>query len=193
MSDLFKQKSIQYAFGPTLQWNILNYGQITNNVRFQDARFQQLIADYQNQVLVAQREVEDALIGFLDSRRSAERQAKAAEAARRSVELAFLQYQEGITDFTTVLTAQQDLLTAQNQLAVFLGDIPLNLVNVYQAMGGGWQLREGNDFVPPAVQQVMRQRTDWGNLLTPVNLLRPTAPGLPFPRDRGPLVRAPEF
>ena len=81
-----------------------------------------------------------------------------------------LQYREGIADFTTVLTAEQNLLTQQDSLATTLGDISSNLVGVYRAQGGGWQIREGQEVVPPEVKAEMAARTKWGNLLTVVTL-----------------------
>ena len=193
LSDMFTARARTYTIGPAVQWNILNYGQITNTVRAQDASFQAALVNYQNTVLTAQQEVEDGLAQFLQSQLQARFLARSADAAKRSFELSLLQYREGIVDFTTVLTAQQDLLSAQDQLVQALGNIPQGLILTYRAIGGGWQLREGRDFVPPAIQEVMAERTDWGNLLTPVNLLQPAAPGLPGSEDMGPTVRPPEW
>ncbi len=64
LGDVFLWKSRTANFGPALQWNIFNYGQITNQVRVQDARLQELLVSYQNTVLTAQREVEDNLGGI---------------------------------------------------------------------------------------------------------------------------------
>ena len=114
-------------------------------------------------------EVEDALIAFLRAQERAEFLAESAAAAIRSLDLAVLQYREGITDFTTVLTAQQALLQQQDNLARTMGHISSNLVGVYRALGGGWQLRQGRDFVPTATKEVMAKRTNWGRLLTPVD------------------------
>ena len=61
----------RYSVGPAVQWNILNYGQITNNVRVQDAKFQELLIDYQNTVLKAQQEVENGIATFIYSREQA--------------------------------------------------------------------------------------------------------------------------
>jgi hypothetical protein len=47
------------------------------------------------------------------------------------------------------------------------GDIAQNLIALYRALGGGWQIRAGSDFVPDATKEVMSERTDWGKLLTP--------------------------
>ncbi len=78
-----------------------------------------------------------------------------------------VQYREGITDFTTVLTAQQSLLSAQDSLATARGNISGSLVGVYRALGGGWEIREGQDFVPAETREAMEKRTNWGKLLTP--------------------------
>lgn len=177
LANMFDWRSRAASFGPSFQWNLFNYGQITNQVRFQDARFQELIIAYQNTVLQAQQEVENFLIAFLKAQQRAQKLAGAVAAAQKTVDLATLQYREGIADFTTVLVAEQNLLTQQDSLATTLGDISGNLVGVYRAMGGGWQLREGHDFVPDSVKQAMAQRTNWGRLLTPAAFVPPQQPG----------------
>lgn len=166
LSDLFTHKSLAYGVGPSLNWNILNYGQITNNVRAQDARFQSLIADYQNTVLKAQQEVEDGIATFVLSQRQAAFLRNSVTAASGALDLAFTQYQEGLTDFTTVLTSEQALLDAQNNLAVALGATSVGLAQTYRALGGGWEMRAGKEFVPPGVTDQMKSRTNWGDLLS---------------------------
>ncbi len=165
LGNMFNWASRTGRGGPGFSWNILNYGQITNLVRVQDAKFQEALLAYQNTVLQAQREVEDALIAFLKSQERAQKLADAVAAAQSSMDLATKQYREGITDFTTVLTAQQALLAQQDHLANTLGDIAANLVRVYRALGGGWQLREGQDVIPAHIRTAMAQRTNWGRLL----------------------------
>ncbi len=165
--DIFKWKSRAYQVGPAFQWNLFNYGRITNNVRLQDARFQELLITYQNAVLKAQQEVEDNLVAFLRAQERAEFLGQSASAARRSLDLAVLQYREGIKDFTTVLVAQQALLTEQDNLAATLGTISSSLVGVYKALGGGWEIREGKELVPPQIKETMAKRTNWGKLLAP--------------------------
>src|SRR5512132_469078 len=167
LSDIFLAKSRAFSFGPSFQWNILNYGQITNNVRVQDAAFQALVTNYQNTVLTAQQEVEDGLVGFLKAQQRTDLLELSAAAAKRAVDLASLQYREGIADFTTVLVAEQNLLQQQDALAVSRGDIPANLIRTYRALGGGWEIREGEEIVPAKVREALEKRTDWGSLLTP--------------------------
>jgi len=169
LSDMFQWKSRTVQAGPSVQWNILNYGRITNNVRVQDARFEQLLTTYQNAVLKAQQEVEDALVAFLKAQERAEFLAHSVTAAKRSLDLAILQYREGTKDFTTVLIAQQALLNEQDNLASTLGSISSNLVGVYRALGGGWEIREGKDLVPREVKKEMVKRTNWGKLLAPAS------------------------
>lgn len=175
LSDMFRWGSRSVQVGPSVQWNILNYGQITNNVRVQDAYFQQLLLAYQRAVLSAQQDVEDNLSAFLRSQDRADLLAKSVTSSRSALDLAVLQYREGVTDFTTVLTTQQTLLAQQDSLATTLGNISTSLVGVYRALGGGWEIREGEDIVPPEIKAEMRQRTNWGGLLAPATYNLPAA------------------
>ncbi len=171
LTDFFKVGDTFTGFiGPTISWPFLNYGRLTNNVRVQDARLQGLIADYQNIVLEAYREVEDGLVGFLRSREQAGFLATSVKASKRSVDLALLQYRNGVVDYTRVLDTQQDLVERQDELAVSQSAIAQNLILSYRGLGGGWQTRVPEEFVPPETIEVMRTRTDWGGLLPPDDL-----------------------
>jgi NodT family efflux transporter outer membrane factor (OMF) lipoprotein len=186
LGDVFQWRSRSASFGPSFQWNLFNYGRITNQVRVEDARFQEALITYQNSVLKAQQEVEDNLVAFLKAQERARFLSDSTTSALRSLELAIIQYREGITDFTTVLTAQQSLLSEQDSLATTLGDISRSLVGVYRALGGGWEIREGQDFVPAEIRQDMAKRTNWGRLLAP-------APAAPPAEGQSRLIRAPEW
>ncbi len=142
--------------------------------------FQEAVLAYQEQVLDAQREVEDALVAFLQAQEAVDYLTKAVAASRRSADLAMVQYRAGQTDYTTVLTAEQALLRQQEQLAVARGDIPQGLVSVYRALGGGWQIREGKPLVPADIKAEMAKRTDWGKLLE-LDDGSPPAPVPPLP------------
>lgn len=169
-TDLFKGDSLTYFIGPTVEWPILNYGRLKNNVRVQDARFQQLIVNYQNTVLEAAKEVEDGLIGFLRSQDEVRYLLDSVEASKRSVELSLIQYRDGAVSYQRVLDSQQSLVDQQDLWTATRGDVALNLVATYKALGGGWQIREGKELIPVQTQQVMAERTDWGDLLTPAAL-----------------------
>ncbi len=185
LSDMFQWKSRSAQAGPSFQWNIFNYGRITNNVRLQDARFQELLLTYQNAVLTAQQEVEDNLVAFLRAQERADFLAKSTAAAGNALDLAVKQYREGIKDFTTVLIAQQVLLNEQDNLAVTLGNISSSLVGIYRALGGGWEIREGKELVPPEIRETMTNRTNWDNLLAPASY-NPPVLGEPKPLFRLP-------
>ena len=193
LKEVFQGKGITFGFGPSFQWNILNYGQITNTVRVQDAKLQGLLVDYQNAVLKAQQEVEDGLASFLQGREQVEFLRKSAAAAEAALGLAILQWNLGTRDFTTVLTAQQNLLTAQNNLAVAEGGVSTGLASVYRALGGGWQIRAENEFVPAATAEEMRRRTNWGELLPPPGTPQPPTPGLPTSADVNSSPRLPQW
>jgi len=165
VDDVFRGDSFEAFGGPTLRWAILNYGRIRNNVRVQDALLQQLAIAYEETVLRAQQEVEDASAGFLSDRLRIDKLASAVEAAARAVHLANLQYREGQVDYIRVLNTQQSLLAAEDRLVVAQGSLILNLIALYKALGGGWELREGRNFVPEEVRAEMRERTNWNGYL----------------------------
>lgn len=148
---LFDAGSLTGAIFPTLQWNVLNYGRIRNNVRAQEALYEALIRDYQQSVLRAGREVEDALIQFVQAKRQATFLLESVTDSRRAVEIAQEQFRGGVADFNRVYTNQSLLVDQQNALATVEGDIALYLIQVYRAMGGGWEyFCRGGDFVVDA-------------------------------------------
>ncbi len=167
LGDIFSSDSFTGFIGPSISWPFLNYGRLTNNVRVQDARLQALIADYQNAVLEAYREVEDGLIGFLRSREQAGFLTTSVQASQRAVQLALLQYRQGTADYTRVLNTQTALVERQDNLAVAQSAIAQNLILSYRGLGGGWQTRDPNEFVPTETIEAMRARTDWGGVLPP--------------------------
>jgi NodT family efflux transporter outer membrane factor (OMF) lipoprotein len=149
LKDLFQSRSFTGFIFPTLQWNILNYGRILNDVRAKDATFRGKVLSYQQTVLRAGREVEDALVAFLKTQRQAWRLQKSTQAAQKAVDLVTEQYEGGIADFNRVYNTQTTLVTQQDLLAQARGNIALYLVAVYQALGGGWQ-SFGGPGQPPA-------------------------------------------
>ncbi|BDV38095.1 efflux transporter outer membrane subunit [Methylocystis bryophila] len=191
--QMFQPLGRAFTIGPSFKWNVLNYGQITNNVRLQDATLQQYLVDYQNTVLNAQREVEDGISKFLLSRSQAAFLRRSVTEARGALKISLLEYQQGTRDFTTVLTSEENLYSAQNSFAVASGNVSTGLVAVFRGLGGGWQIREGQGFVDPATALDMRARTNWGELLSPGGQPPPPDPGLPGAQDEGPKIRLPEW
>jgi NodT family efflux transporter outer membrane factor (OMF) lipoprotein len=137
-------------FYPSFTWKILNYGRIMNNVRYQKARLQELIAAYQNKVLAAGREVQVPLRGFLRSQEQTADLARAVDAARAALRIGQDQYRVGTIPFNTVFNLETAQVQQQDQLAVARGSIALYLINVYRALGGGWEIRLQNGNCQPS-------------------------------------------
>ncbi|MEW6356720.1 MAG: efflux transporter outer membrane subunit [Planctomycetota bacterium] len=166
-SWLFDGHAFNGSVGPSVRWDLFNYGRIKNNIRLQDARFEEAMTTYQNTVLQAGQEVEDAIVAYLRSQEQANFLTESVTAARKSVDLAMIQYQAGGADYTRVLNTQTALVQGQDDLVVSHGNIALSLVSLHRALGGGWQIRYGKEFVPAETLKRMRARTDWGNLIDP--------------------------
>jgi len=141
LTKLFESRSFVGTITPSVKWNILNYGRILNNVHLQEARTQELIAGYQNQVLTAAQEAQTALRGFLESREQVDALNKSVAAAVAATELGTGQYSRGTVNFTPVFQLQTSQVTVQDQLAIAQGNVALNLIDVYRALGGGWEIR----------------------------------------------------
>jgi NodT family efflux transporter outer membrane factor (OMF) lipoprotein len=142
LATLFEGKSFTDFVLPNFSWRILNYGRVLNNVRLQDARFQESVWQYQQTLLTAGREVEDALVAFLQYQLQAKSLEVSVREAEGSVELVQAQYKGGLVDFNRVFTLQSQLVTQQDQLAIARGNIALSLISVYRALGGGWRAFE---------------------------------------------------
>ncbi len=141
LSQLFESSSLIGSIGPGISWNILNYGRIANNVRSQDAQFQQAILNYRDTVLRANEEVEDGIVSFLNEQERVKSLDKSTRAAARSVQIATLQYQQGIINYQPLLDAERDLVDQQDGLAQSRGMVGVDLVAIYKALGGGWRAR----------------------------------------------------
>lgn len=168
LGDIFESNSFSYTFGPTFKWNLFNYGRLENAVRVQDARYQQTIVNYQNTVLNAAREVEDAMRSLVQSYKEAELLDSGVSTSQRSTELSTLQYKEGLIDYQRVLDSIRSLTVRQDDYARVRGEIATNVIALYKAFGGGWQIDYAQDILLPAAMTTeMEERTDWGDLLQP--------------------------
>lgn len=138
MAALFTPQSVAHKVGPSLTWNILNFGRIRNKIGAQEARFEQAVWSYQTTVLSAVEEVENALASYDRERVRSESLVQAVAAARESVRLAELYYGQGLATFQSVLDSQRSLLALQDQLTVSRANVTLNRIALYKALGGGW-------------------------------------------------------
>jgi len=143
--NLFASASSSGSVGPSFRWDLLNYGRIANNVQLQDARLQELIASYQNTVLNANQEVEDALVAFLRNQERLRFLETNVKETQETLNLLTVSFEEGLIDFTGVFVMQGVLVGAQDQLASTRGDVVTSLISLQKALGGGWEIR-GPEF-----------------------------------------------
>ena len=140
-------------------------GAIRDQVRVQDAVFQQAILNYQNVVLSAQSEVENALTQIATSQKAAQDYVRAVRSAAQAAKLALDLYEAGQSDYNVVIVAQQTLLSVQNDLVQTRTDALLGYADAFKALGGGWN---GDLTIPPLPNEMvaqMKERTNWGKLL----------------------------
>jgi NodT family efflux transporter outer membrane factor (OMF) lipoprotein len=164
-SDLFNSRAFTGLINPGITWNFLNYGRIKNNVRVQDAKYQEAIVEYQRKVLKAYAEVESALSAFLLSKQEAIYLSRATDSSKKAVGIAIKQYQEGTADFSRVLNSENAVLHSQERLAQARAEVVLNLVALYKGLGGGWQPANFGSFISASNKEQMATRTKWGRLL----------------------------
>ncbi|MBV2161358.1 TolC family protein [Achromobacter denitrificans] len=155
--------SLALLGGPALSWNVFDHGRLQNNVRVQDARLQQLIVAYQDDVRQAAREADDAASGLIKALERDGILRQSAQAAQRSLTLANALYREGYSDFQRVLDAQRALASQQDAYVANRGGAVGDLIALYKALGGGWHSEE--PVLDPATREQMQRRTDWGDLL----------------------------
>jgi len=126
--------------GVSLNLPLFNGGALRQNIKVQNALVDQALAAYESVVLAAYEEVENSLDAWTSEQRSHAALVEAVGSARRAAELALIQYNSGLVDFQTVLTADRQLLSLEDSLAVSDGEITSNLVRLYKALGGGWSV-----------------------------------------------------
>ncbi|MFO0983260.1 MAG: efflux transporter outer membrane subunit [Planctomycetota bacterium] len=129
-----------WSLVPGVSWPVLDFGRTKSHIAAADAREEQALFAYQRTVLNSLREVEDALVAFTREQQRRQTLARAADSDRRAAELANELYQQGSTDFLSVLQAQRDLYAAEDALVTSDRSVSSDLVQLYKALGGGWEI-----------------------------------------------------
>lgn len=140
-NKMFSPAANQGTIGPSFNWSLLNYGRIVNNVRVQNARFSELVSLYQQTVLHANQETEDAIVAFLQSQQIVTALQESVSALEKSCDLGMIEYRNGEIDYNRLATLQSELVTYQDDLASAQAEVSLSLIQIYRALGGGWQIR----------------------------------------------------
>ncbi len=129
-----------WSTASTLTMPIFNWGKLNANIRSKKSQYEQAFLSYQSTVLSAFKEVEDALIAYRKEQERYKSLEHAVEANRLSVQLAVERYEKGLTGFIDVLQSQQALYQTEISLSESDAKTSSNLVVLYKALGGGWQV-----------------------------------------------------
>jgi len=137
--NLFDFASRYWSAGPTVQWELFQAGSIRANVRVQNARQEQALDAYQQTVLVALEDAENALTAYAREQTRRKSLSQSVQADEQALELSTQLYNNGLSDFLHVLDSERSLYAAQDALVQSDQTVSLDLVQLYKALGGGWQ------------------------------------------------------
>ena len=171
-SDSFSGSDALTAnIGPGLSWNIFQYDRIKNAVRIEDARFQESLTNYNQNVLSAVQEVTNALEGYQYTVDKSKYDALGVEAAIRAFNISANQYNNGLVNYQRLLSTVEKMTLREDVYAQTRGGIANQVVALYKALGGGWEPLSGGPIVKPETVEQMRSRTDWGDYLEPETIV----------------------
>ena len=139
LTRLFTGSSHVWNFGPSLSVPIFDASRVKNNVHMSESAQRQALLTYQQSIATAFRDVSKALVGWRKYREYREQQEKITASAEDALHLAKLRYEQGQSSYLDVLTNDRTLLSAELDLSVAKQNELLSLVQLYSALGGGWQ------------------------------------------------------
>ena len=149
--SLFNAGSIGYSFGPGFRWNLFDGGRVRSRIQVEESLTEQALIEYEQTILIALEEVEDSIVAYVEETDRSGELAKSVEAAQKSVAQVKTLYRLGLTDFENVLVMQRSLFEQEDELANSLGRVSTNLIRLYKALGGGWQLN--NEDIHAAIEK----------------------------------------
>jgi NodT family efflux transporter outer membrane factor (OMF) lipoprotein len=128
-----------YAYGPVFRWALFDGGRVRNRIRVEDARTEQALAAYEQTLLRALEEVENALVAYGEEQERRDALERSVVAAEEATKLVDTLYRTGLTDFQNVLDTQRSLFEQQDDFAASEALVTQNWIRIYRALGGGWQ------------------------------------------------------
>jgi multidrug efflux system outer membrane protein len=128
-----------WSAGPTVQWEIFEAGSIVANIHAQNARQEEALDQYQQTILVALEDAENALTAYAREQVRRESLSRSVQADKKALDLATGLYKSGLTDFVQVLDSETSLYSSQDALVQSDETVSLDLVQLYKALGGGWE------------------------------------------------------
>jgi len=145
-SDVFDYgNSKMHSFGPSFTWNIFDGGRVRNQIRAEDARTEQALVRYEQTVLTALEDVENAMVSYIQEDVRREALERSVMAARKSTELVSTLYINGLTDFQNVQEMERFQFEQEDKFAESEGLVIQNLISIYRSLGGGWAPEQTQD------------------------------------------------
>lgn len=139
LNSLFQQQSFLYNYGASVTQPLFTAGRLRNNVRLTEAQQREAVLTYKKTIAQAFQDVSNALIAYQKFREFREEQERLVSASRDAVDLSNKRYQGGYSSYLDVLTNQTTLFSGELTLATAREEEMLSLVQLYTALGGGWQ------------------------------------------------------
>ena len=169
-----------YSLGPRITWPAFDLARVYARIRASNAQAEASLAQYEQTVLNALQETEDALVNFNRQRAERDILAQAAQSSQRAHELAHLRFREGISDFLTVLDTESRLLQDQERLALRQTTTATALVALYKSLGGGWEI-----YTTPETPSFFKALGNAGDRSRPEMLDKTRLPGNEEPEHEG--------
>ncbi len=157
--------SLIMVVGPTFSWNIFQYGRVKNNIRFEDAKFQETLTNYNKKVLQAVNEVTNALEAYDLYLEQKSLRLQSVNSSIRAFNISMTQYENGQISFERLLNSVEKMTRAEDSYATIKGNVANQVVALYKALGGGWEAQTGKPFLSETVAKQMQDRSDWDGLL----------------------------
>lgn len=157
--------SLTMVAGPTFSWNIFQYGRVKNNIRFEDARFQETLTNYNKKVLQAVNEVTNALEAYDLYLEQKSLRLQSVNSSIRAFNISMTQYENGQISFERLLNSVEKMTRAEDSYANIKGNVANQVVALYKALGGGWETQTGKPFLSETAAKQMQDRSDWDGLL----------------------------
>lgn len=157
--------SLTMVIGPSFSWNIFQYGRVKNNIRFEDARFQETLTNYNKKVLQAVNEVTNALEAYDLYLEQKTLRLQSVNSSIRAFNISMTQYENGQISFERLLNSVEKMTRAEDSYATIKGNVANQVVALYKALGGGWETQTGKPFLSETIAKQMQERSDWDDLL----------------------------
>jgi NodT family efflux transporter outer membrane factor (OMF) lipoprotein len=141
-TEVFSASSRAWSIGPTIRWPVFQGGRIRANISSAEARRDATYEQFKKTVLIALEDVERSLVNYAEEQLERRELEMAVESSTRAVKLASVLYEKGLSDFLTVLDAERTLRDVEDKLAASETAVSVNLIRLYKALGGGWEVFE---------------------------------------------------